>query len=368
MKKLIIPSLVGLALGLVILAFGDINYYKQGIGYQATIWIGVIASVFSIVANGAYIFSGLKGRLRNAGGTIAHIGFTMMMLGILISASKKEVLSHNTSGIPVFFGKDSKEVPGENLTLVKGVRTDMGKYWVTYEKDSTHPKKPYLWFYHLKFERKDGGEEFTLYPNAFVNYKDNMGLMANPDARHYFTHDIFTYITSLPDPNKKADTTSFRAVNMKVGDTAFYSSGFAVLEEVRTSRQIPGIEFSASDSATIARLRVTSKTNSIYTINTLLLNKDGGSFPFPDTVMAENLILQLQKTTGGDVELGMKESNSLLQYVTLKAYNFPWINLLWAGTVIMALGFLISMFKRMQTRKTIPIKKTKEVRQEMRVG
>lgn len=351
LKKLVWPVLATLVVSALILAFGNINYDKQGIGYQVTIWIGVVASVFAMIANGAYIFSGFRGKLKNAGGSIAHLGFGMMMLGILISASKREVLSYNTSGIPVFFGKDSKENPGENLTLVKGIRTDMGKYWVTYEKDSTHPRKPYLWFYHLKFESKDGEEKFMLFPNAFVNYKENMGLMANPDAQHYLNHDIFTYITSLPDPNKKKDTSSFQAVKARVGDTVFYSGGFAILQELKTSRNIPGLELGANDSATVARLKVTSKTSSIYTVNTLLLNKDGGSFPFPDTVMSENLVIQLQKAGNDGVELGIKESNSLLQYVTLKAYKFPWINLLWVGTILTVIGFIMSMFKRMEKRK-----------------
>ena len=368
LKKLLLPLVLAIVAAALVLGFGDINYNKQGIGYQATIWVAVAASIFSIVANGAYIFTGLKGRIKNAGGAIAHLGFTMMMLGILISASNREVLSHNTSGIPVFFGKESKEVPGENLTLVKGIRTDMGKYWVTYEKDTTHPTKPYLWFYHLKFERKDGGENFMLYPNAFVNYKDNMGLMANPDARHYLTHDIFTYITSLPDPQKKQDTATFRAVTAKVGDTVFYSSGFAILEDLKTSREIPGVAMGPNDSATIAKLRVTSKTSSIYTINTLLLTKDGQTFPFPDTVMAESLVVQLQKGGGNEAELGLKESNSLLQYVTLKAYKFPWINLLWGGTIIMAIGMFISMFKRMDRKKVALAKTPVAAREKETVG
>jgi len=351
LRRMIWPALVGVVLSALILGFGDINYGKQGIGYQATIWIAVIAAVYSIVANGTYIFTGFKGKLANAGGAIAHLGFALMLLGILVSASKKDVISYNTSGIPVFFGKDSKENPGENLTLVKGIRTDMGKYWVTYEKDSTHPQKPYLWFYHLKFEKKESGESFMLYPNAFVNYKENMGLMANPDAKHYLTHDIFTYITSLPDPKKKADTANFRSVNAKQGDTVFYSQGFAILEKISTARDIPGVELAPNDSAVLATLKIQAKTSSIYTINTLLLQKDGQSFSVPDTVLPENLVVQLQKANGPNVELGIKESQSLMQYVTLKAYNFPYINLLWLGTIIMVAGFLISMVRRMARRK-----------------
>src|SRR5215212_9439967 len=119
-----------------------------------------------------------------------------MLVGILISSSKKEIMSWNTSGIYVPLGEGSKEKSGENLTLVKGIPTTMGEYSVTYKSDSVHPKKP-LWYYHLEFKNKNGKDEFTLTPNAFVNYKGNQGLMANPDAKHYFDHDIFTYITSL---------------------------------------------------------------------------------------------------------------------------------------------------------------------------
>ena len=60
---------------------------------------------------------------------------------------------------------------------------DMGNYHVTYESDSAHPKKQ-QWYYQYTFQkRKDGKEEFILQPNAFVNYKGNEGLMANPDSQ-----------------------------------------------------------------------------------------------------------------------------------------------------------------------------------------
>jgi cytochrome c-type biogenesis protein CcmF len=222
--------------------------------YMAAVWLAVVAAVYSVVANAAYIFTGVR-TIAKAGGAIAHLGFALMLLGILISSSKKEILSYYTGGIPAYFGKDSKENPGENVTLVKGLKTDMGKYWVTYERDSTHPLKP-LWYYHLNFESKDGKDNFYLSPNAFVNYKGNMGLMANPDARHYLTYDVFTYITSLPDPDKRKDTAQFRPVELSVGDTLFYSKGFGILEGLQTIKNIPGIEFGEEDSATVATISI----------------------------------------------------------------------------------------------------------------
>lgn len=349
-KKLLWPTLASVVVSSLILWLGNIDYRTYGIGYLGAIWLAIMFSVYAIIANAAYIGLGLKGKLKLSGGSISHVGFGLMLLGILVSSSKKEVLSYNTSGIPINFGNESKEKTGENLTLVKGLRTDMGKYWVTYETDSAHPDKP-LWFYHIKFETKDSTESFTLKPNAFINYKGNEGLMANPDTKHYLNHDVFTYITSLPDPEKKEDTATFKMQTIKIGDTVFYSKGFAVLEKLSSRNNIPGSGFLPTDSASIATLKIFAQTSSIYTAEPLLINKGGNLLSYPDTVVAESLVLQLKKVGSSEAEVGIKETDSIMQYVTLKAYKFPFINILWLGTVIMVAGIIISMVRRVQLNR-----------------
>jgi cytochrome c-type biogenesis protein CcmF len=347
----LLPSIIAIVTAALILAFGGINYREHGIGYLVAIWMAVAASVYAVIANASYIWLGMKGSIRRSGGAVAHVGFGLFLLGILISSSKKEVLSYNSSGIPVFFGNESKENSGENLTLVKGIKTDMGKYWVTYKSDSAHPKKP-LWFYHVDFEAKNGKEKFILTPNAFVNYKGNEGLMANPDSRHYWDHDVFTYITSLPDPEKNKDTSHFKTQTISVGDTLFYSKGYAVLENITSSDHIPQPGFDPTDSASVASIKVYAKTGSIYNMQSLLVNRGGMLLTSPDTATAENLIIQLQKVSGKTAELGIKEPDTIMQYLTLKAYKFPFINLVWLGTIIMVTGFFISMFRRIQTNRS----------------
>ncbi|MFI5133541.1 MAG: cytochrome c biogenesis protein CcsA [Chitinophagales bacterium] len=350
-KKILIPTIIAVVIATLILAFGNINYDKFGYGFLGSIWLAVACAVYAIIANAAYIWLGLKGKLNLSGGSIAHVGFGLVLLGILVSSSKKEILSYNTSGIAVNFGEGSKEKSGENLTLVKGMRTDMGKYWVTYESSQQHPLKP-LWFYSIRFESKDGKEQFVLHPNAFINYKGNESLMANPSSKHYWDHDVFTYITSLPNPEKNKDTSHFHNKLIKPGDTTFYSKGFFVLEKVISKDSIPtehGID--PTGKATVAIIKVHSQNNTTYTAQPLLINQKGNLYSIPDTVTSENLILAINRIEGDKVNMGIKEPDTVLQYVTLKAYKFPFINLLWLGVLITATGIIISMVRRIRLNR-----------------
>lgn len=347
-KKMRIPLAITFLIGGAILAFGDVNYSRKGIGFQATIWVAVFCAVYAIVANAAYIWLGVKGKLRLSGGSITHVGFGMVLLGILITSSKKEILSNNVNGIPAPLGP--KEDPRENLTLVQDLKVDMGKYSLTYMGDSMHPKKQ-LWYYKIRFQSKDGKEDFILQPNAFVNYKGNQGLMANPSAKHYWDHDVFTYITSLPNPDSK-DTASFRPYTIKAGDTLFYSKGFIVTDSLKARLDIPEELFGKDGKLYELPLKVFAKTGSIYTINTRTAFAKGDYIPIPDTLTAESMVLQLQKVNpDNSTEVGIKESNALMKYVTLKAFKYPFINLLWGGVAITAFGLLISMAARIRRRK-----------------
>jgi cytochrome c-type biogenesis protein CcmF len=350
LKKIVVPTIIAAVIASAVLAFGDVNYRKETYGFMAAIWIAVACSIYAITANAAYIWLGLKGKLKLSGGSISHFGFGLVLLGILISSSKKEVLSNNINGIPAPL--DKNENPRENLTLVKGLTVDMGKYSLTYEGDSAHPKKQ-LSFYKVRFKSKDGKEEFVLTPNSFVNYKGNAGLMSNPDARHYWNHDVFTYITSISNPDKQQDTVSFKPTTMKTGDSVFYSSGFIVLKEVKkTTDSLPEELFGKDGSLQQAQLKIYSKTGTSYSISPKLAIAKGEILALPDTVLAESLVVQLQKVNpDNSIVLGVKESGAVMDYITIKAYKFPFIGLLWGGVIITAIGIIISMVRRIQLNR-----------------
>ena len=349
-KKIGLPFIISFITSGLILYYGNINYDKYGIGYLSFVWTAIACSVFAIIANLSYIWIGIKGKLKLSGPSIAHFGFGMMLLGILISSSKKEILSYNTSGIFVPLGENSKELPGENMTLLKGQKMDMGKYWVTYASDSMHPKKS-QWYFRINFEDKKSKDTFTITPNAFVNYKGNEGLMANPGSKHYWDHDVFGYITSMTDLSKNQDTSSFIPKTMKVGDTVSYSkNGLIILDGIKSFDSLPVDVFGENGKLYEARLRLYpdgSKPEEIYFSDPRLAIAKGNLLSVPDTLNSGTMI-QLNKSDGKQVEIGIKVPSTVTQYLTLKTLKFPFINLLWLGTIIMAVGFVISMVRRIQ--------------------
>jgi cytochrome c-type biogenesis protein CcmF len=347
-KKIGLPTLIAAIAAALILYFGKINYTKETAGFMASIWIALACSIYAIITNASYIFSGLKGKLKFAGGSVAHVGFGLVLLGILISSGKKEVISTNTSGIFVPLGEG--ENPGENLTLVQGMKMDMGKYHITYEKDSLHPQSERT-FFNIRFQEKETGKQFLLQPNSFINANGQEGLMSNPDAMHYLQHDVFVYITSISDPDKLKDTAQFKTTQLKIGDTLFYSAGFMVLQAINKKDSLPEDLFGNNGTLHEAPLKIFAKTGSTYSVTPRLAVAKGEAVTVADTIRAENLIVQLQKVnTDQSINLGVIESNAIMKYVTIKAYKFPFILLLWGGVLITAIGICISMVQRIRQK------------------
>ncbi len=348
-QKIAIPTILALIISLSISIGLGIDYDKKGAGFLGAIHLALFAAVYSVTANASYIWLVLKGKIKAAGSSVAHVGFGLMLVGILISSANKKILSWNTTGMsPLKIGE--RESPLENLTLVKGVSTDMGKYMVTYVKDSfnTYDRKRY---YEINFKSKTSTEQFSLYPDIIENNKGQEGATPNPDSKHYWHKDIFTYLTYLADPAKAAekDTSSFRTLNGKPGDTLYYSKGLVVLNKVSLNPPSEKYNFSAADTALMLDVTVISKDGRQYKAMPGILVENGQTMSLSDTVMSQSLIVRLDRLKDyktGEFEIGLKETAAVLDFVTLKAYEFPFINLLWLGIIIMTIGFVMSMIQR----------------------
>ncbi len=359
LKKIAVPTVMALLISILISVFGGIHYNKYGNGYLGAIHLAIFAAVYAVCANAGYIWIGLKGKMRAAGPAVAHTGFGLMLLGILLSSAKKEVLSINTTGINLPFDPASKQDPMENLTLLKGVRTDMGKYWATYvSSDSVDPRSKTTW-YQIHMQKKDSSVSFDLYPDMMKMTKGQEGNSANPDKYHDWDRDIFAYISATDNPEQlKEDTVSYRNYALAPHDTAYYSKGIIVLDTVLINPDFGKYHFTRSDTALMAVVTVFDKDSISHTARPILYYKDNQVQYLNDTVFAENLAFRFSRIAEGrKIELAVKESSAMIPFVALKVLEFPQIGVLWLGAILMIIGFIMSIFaslrKQTLARKTV---------------
>ena len=348
-KKILWPTVIALAISLCISFIGNINYDDKGAGFMVAIHIAMFAAVYSFVANFSYIWIGLKGKLRLAGSSVAHIGFALALIGILISSSRKTTLSENTTGIALL-PKSKDYDPQENITLFKGTKTDMGKYDVLYLGDtlntSNHKK-----YFQLQFESKDGKEKFSIYPDLIKNNKGAEGQSANPDNKHYWNRDIFVYVSAAQD-GFQDDTSAFRPASLKAGDSVFYSNGVIILSNVIKDADSLKRKLLPGEVGLGMNMKIVAKDGMEYKVMPEIALKDNSLRNIPDTVIAQSLIIRFNKlsdASNGKIELGIKEDKSIQDIITLKVYQFPFVSLLWIGIIIMVIGFVMSIIQRIRT-------------------
>jgi len=352
-KKIALPTLIAAIITTLLAVFYPFTYTKQGIGFLAAIYVASFASIYAVVANANYIFVGLKGNIKSAGGSVAHIGFALMLLGMLVSSSNKEIISSSrVNGINIPMGKDpltkQQDNPLENLTLVRQVPARLGNYEVTYLNDSLGNEKNRR-FYKILFVKKDSTnkitEQFTLQPDVYLMKDNNMS--SNPDTKAYLNKDIFTYISYTLNKGQQNDTAQFKITELAEGDTAFYSNGYMILNKVIKNPHTEKYHTPKNEIALMADVTIYSKDSMRYKAQPVIQVDAIAATPIDDTIYAQNLFVKFAGVTDNQkIKLGIKESTDPIDFVTLKAYVFPYINLVWLGLIIMAIGFTISAIKR----------------------
>ncbi|WP_207513091.1 cytochrome c biogenesis protein CcsA [Longitalea luteola] len=346
-KKVLWATVISVLVSASISYFGNINYNKYGLGFLAAIHLALFASVYAVIANTAYIFIGLNGKLKAAGASVAHLGFGLMLVGILISSSKKEVVSVNTFN-PLNFGPDRPKEGFENLTLFRGVKTDMGKFWATYVKDSVN-ENGNITYFQVDMERKDGSDKFTLYPDLIKNTKGQEGMSNNPDSRHYWDKDIFSYVNHASSLEEGSDTSQFKNHVIKTGDTVYYSEGFMILDSVTVNPNDEKHKFTSRDTAIMANLTVITKDQQKLKAKPVFYVQNNGAQYIIDTLYSEGLAIGLTRIADDKhLEISVKESSRLTPFLALKVLQFPFINLVWLGVILMIAGFVISIIRRVK--------------------
>jgi cytochrome c-type biogenesis protein CcmF len=347
-KSLLIPAVVAAVLT------GSLQY-----GARFTEWDYIallFACFFSIAGNADLLIQHLT-KIRLHGGAVAHIGFALMLIGVILSGARKQIISLNTQGVD--FGKEFNEKnTKENVLLWRDTPLQMGRYEVTYLGDSTVEPNIYYKVRYRRFENNELKEQFVLTPNAQVNPK--MGLIASPDTRHYALSDVYTHVSQVPSREAANATPEFEKeekffVTDNDPDTFTFEraqiiyKGLTVVPE-KEKAKVADADFSAAAQVDVVTLE---GTRTIYPIWGLAGNSPLVFDAFDEKAGVKVWISNINPKTQ-QIELSIaKMIPKPKDYIIMKAIVFPYINVLWGGTFIMAIGFTMATIQRQKERKAL---------------
>jgi cytochrome c-type biogenesis protein CcmF len=344
-RKIVWPFLISLAIFILFLFTSSIQYNKEGVVFKGLIATALLAAIFMTVANGAYIWQFMRRKVLLWGGSLSHLGFGLLVVGILVSASNKKLLSLNNPPVNIF-GPDSKEDPRENLNLLKGLPVRMGNYDVLYKRDYVNRYNKSKHHYEVEFADMKG-KKMNLTPTAFLKVKGQEGISPEPSFKSYWDRDVFLYITSLTDPDKRDAPPEFVSRQLKMGDTSAFGRGFFVLQGMQVDSSETSFNPEKGDISFRVKIRLYMKTGQQYEVRPGYFVKNNLVSNPADSVAGTGIEFKIDGVgEQNKLKLSVKDSTPVSDYITIKVLEFPLINLMWAGMIIMSIGLMISMIRR----------------------
>lgn len=202
----------------------------------------LFAGMFTITANADYLIRVLKGNLKLGASAVSHVGFGILLLGIMSTGLNKEWVSSNSFAMEGLIEGSDEESINKNVLLLKNAPMPMRSgYEATYLKDTVIRQTR---TFSVEFQKRDTagnytGEKFLLTPNVMYDREFTKVVASNPSTKHYWNRDIFTHVSSLPkaelDPafaKQQEDSLKYEPYEAALGDTIFTKEHYLVLQGI----------------------------------------------------------------------------------------------------------------------------------------
>lgn len=371
--SLVVPYVVAILLATAIIVVAKVYDWKY--------MIIVLTGMFTIVANATILVKLLKkSTFKLVGGSLAHIGLGMILIGIMFSSGYSEVISVNVSGL-TYSNSWEDEMNKEHVLLWINKPIQMKDYKVIYrgrqkkvvgvpeyvpakilastgkvneatalEDYKTYFKKGDL--VQIVLEENDYFKidylqnealQFSLSPMSQFN-EGMGGLISSPDSKIYLNRDLYTYVAAMndfSDPEWKEDETYevSPGEQFHVADFVTYFDGAEVLKE------LDGYTLQEGDVAVKAKLRILDyDVEKILEPTFIIRNNQVGKLPVIDSELG--IKISLENILPDQNKFVFKVNQYQKDYVVMKAIVKPYINVLWIGTLVMLLGFSVAIYRR----------------------
>jgi cytochrome c-type biogenesis protein CcmF len=381
-SALINPLLVTSVVTIASIIIGDVrNLY-----YMAYLFCGY----FAIFGNAWVLVRLAFQKPKLTGGSLTHIGFGLLLVGILASSAYNEPLvDQKTANYNA--AVERGEVTDEQgftvrqkeemlvLNLNEPVLID-DRYMVTYEGyELDNSVRRGQQNYKIKFEPVNGGKAFYMQPEVYPmltsSNQENIQWSVDPDVRTGLLSDIYLYVggsSYVQEQNDRiAGTGSGMMQNAATqdqdtlnNDPAVQAINFTPGQTIDVGKfKIRFVNYSRADSTELppnttigvrAEVELIHPASSrIFTIDPLfaVYSEDDQSYIYspPSWVSEFDLEFQFTQIIPQDNSIELTVSGLEEEYepdwVLIVADEKPFISIVWAGTFILMAGFSVSIFR-----------------------
>ncbi|MBO6760066.1 MAG: cytochrome c biogenesis protein CcsA, partial [Roseivirga sp.] len=353
------PILISLVLSALVFVLEDI--------YNPVYIVVLVAGMYSVVSNFKIMIDLVKsGSYKLTGGSIAHIGIAMMLVGIMFSEGYSQVISKNTTIISrefteeqnsdnvVLFLNDPKPMAGYSLLYksegmkAEGIPgyvkkshlddTEDPHYKITRVNISSEGKQyaeagdtlyfrvPENTYHEIEYTSLSSGKKFTLYPR--IQQNENMGgRVQSPSIKKYWNRDVYTFVQLEADfDDEFTEWSEKEIIKVMPGERFFINDYVANFKGLERIPSVNFVDVGPNDAAVQANIEVLIEDNQKLLLEPKFVIKDN-NLARPAELnqeIASRITLENINPEDGSVELGIETTQK--DWIILQAIEKPQIN------------------------------------------
>jgi cytochrome c-type biogenesis protein CcmF len=329
--------------------------YGQALQLLLLLFVGF----FALFGNGMVLWRVLRGNPRMAGGAIAHVGLAIAILGVIASSGFDRALPR----LGTAPSADEDQMPRENFVVAKGQTRTVNGYRVTYAGKTQTERGRGQYIIDVTDPK---GRSFTLTPIAYQGSGDQWFM--HPDVKAFLEKDIFLSVTpkeatgmGSEEGKPGGEFQLARGDSTMLGDREYAVAfdGFTVLkgpEQMRSSTPPDAATNRVPDDAKMAvgaNLRVTNlQTRETRSLMPIYVVGPDNSQQYVENRIADwglRMAFTEMNASNGKASFAVEGVDVMPEdWVVVQAYTKPLISLLWVGIIVMTVGFVVAIGRRVQ--------------------
>ncbi len=302
----------------------------------------LLMGFFALYGNAFVLWRVGRGNARLAGGALSHVGFALVILGVLASSGFSNAIGRG--GVAMATGTGQSR---DNFVLTRGEKRQVGPDYAVAYAGREKTDEGYDRFL-LDFTRPDGST-FRLAPVVYQTAKGQW--IQHPDVRAFVEKDIYAAVTPSAMFEQPGDDTRGQ-LEMARGETAEIGNGAYRVTFKGYDTHVPEGMVPDSAVAVAAVLELTTvATGEVQTLRPVYMVLPGGVQQYlqarvPDLGIGVTFVkmnVDTERVTLGFDGVTVAPED----WIVVQAYEKPFISLLWIGILILTAGFVLALTRRL---------------------